>query len=322
MSGRGWVAIAVLTLGAVLAGRAMRRARSRPSPAPAAPPTASARGWREVLADPKLSPYAAALQGLLRGAIRVDATPVALDRLKVGASRLGGVPDLPPDLAWPTFRGKSLAFIAEIDLAEVSATAKDELLPADGTLWFFYSVDEPWGFDPKDQGGSVVAYRPPGPRVRRPPPADLPDAARFSPLALGFARYFDLPDLSDERNPVGADDDAVAELYENARTELAGWRSSFSHKLLGYPQTIQGPMELECALATQGIYVGDAKGYHDPRARALEKDQYDWRLLLQVDSDDGAHMMWGDAGMLYFWIRQDDLRARRFDKAWLILQCG
>lgn len=32
-------------------------------------------------------------------------------------------------------------------------------------------------------------------------------------------------------------------------------------------------------------------------------------------------MMWGDLGRLYFWIRDDDLAARRFEKAWLILQC-
>ena len=47
----------------------------------------------------------------------------------------------------------------------------------------------------------------------------------------------------------------------------------------------------------------------------------EWRLLLQLDSDDRAKMMWGDAGMLYFWMRQEDLAQRGFDQAWLILQC-
>ena len=32
--------------------------------------------------------------------------------------------------------------------------------------------------------------------------------------------------------------------------------------------------------------------------------------------------MWGDVGRLYFWIRDADLRARRFDATWLILQCS
>lgn len=32
--------------------------------------------------------------------------------------------------------------------------------------------------------------------------------------------------------------------------------------------------------------------------------------------------MWGDAGMLYYGIRFEDLKARRFEQANVILQCG
>jgi uncharacterized protein YwqG len=46
-----------------------------------------------------------------------------------------------------------------------------------------------------------------------------------------------------------------------------------------------------------------------------------WLLLLQLDSDDPIDVMWGDGGMLYFWIRRDDLANRRFDKTWMTLQC-
>jgi uncharacterized protein YwqG len=31
--------------------------------------------------------------------------------------------------------------------------------------------------------------------------------------------------------------------------------------------------------------------------------------------------MWGDCGMLYFWIRRDDLARRDFSGAWVVLQC-
>jgi uncharacterized protein YwqG len=33
-------------------------------------------------------------------------------------------------------------------------------------------------------------------------------------------------------------------------------------------------------------------------------------------------MMWADLGRVYFWIREEDLRERRFERAWAILQCG
>lgn len=45
-------------------------------------------------------------------------------------------------------------------------------------------------------------------------------------------------------------------------------------------------------------------------------------LLLQLDSDQDANLMWGDAGLLYFWIRTEDLVAGRFDRVWMTLQCG
>jgi uncharacterized protein YwqG len=47
----------------------------------------------------------------------------------------------------------------------------------------------------------------------------------------------------------------------------------------------------------------------------------DWHLLLQVDSEQAAGMMWGDVGRLYYWIRSKDLKAGNFDNVWLVLQC-
>jgi uncharacterized protein YwqG len=43
--------------------------------------------------------------------------------------------------------------------------------------------------------------------------------------------------------------------------------------------------------------------------------------LLQVDTDDEAGWMWGDAGTLYYWIRRPDLLAGRFDRIWMIFEC-
>jgi len=42
--------------------------------------------------------------------------------------------------------------------------------------------------------------------------------------------------------------------------------------------------------------------------------------LLQVDSDPSVGMQWANAGMLYFWIRRQDLAAKRFDDVWVVLQ--
>ena len=54
----------------------------------------------------------------------------------------------------------------------------------------------------------------------------------------------------------------------------------------------------------------------------MEAGAKDWRLLLQMDSDDDLDVMWGDAGILYFWIQADEARRGDFSNAWMILQCG
>jgi hypothetical protein len=43
------------------------------------------------------------------------------DALPLGASRLGGYPDMPPDMDWPSFDGEGLTFLAQVNLAEVRA---------------------------------------------------------------------------------------------------------------------------------------------------------------------------------------------------------
>ena len=58
----------------------------------------------------------------------------------------------------------------------------------------------------------------------------------------------------------------------------------------------------------------------DPRVTELEKNANEWQLLLQIDTDERIGMRWASSGMLYFWIKRDDLRSRSFEHTWLILQ--
>ncbi len=72
---------------------------------------------------------------------------------------------------------------------------------------------------------------------------------------------------------------------------------------------------------SHGLYCGDPSGYARGKELGLWPGAADWELLLQVDSDDRADMMWGDVGRLYFLMRSQDLESREFEKAWLVFQC-
>lgn len=94
------------------------------------------------------------------------------------------------------------------------------------------------------------------------------------------------------------------------------------HQVAGFARPVQGDdMELECQLVSHGLYCGDATGYEHARAEELEPGAAHWKLLLQFDSDDDLGVMWGDYGMLYFWVEADAARAGRFENVWVVLQC-
>lgn len=76
-------------------------------------------------------------------------------------------------------------------------------------------------------------------------------------------------------------------------------------------------MRQQCQFASNGL----ADPSSDPaKAKSLASGANDWRLLLQVDSDQRFGITWGSAGMLYFWIRQQDLASGNFNNCWVVLQ--
>jgi uncharacterized protein YwqG len=211
-----------------------------------------------------------------------------------------------------------LAFLACLDLAEVPDVLP--WLPRPGTLLFFYDIEnQPWGFDPKDRGSWRVLFSvtPAIECNRASPPAEL-EALSLPQRYIRFASKRLPPAWTPERYGEISDEDF--EVLEDYCESLFG--EGPKHQMGGFPQPVQGDdMELECQLASHGLYCGDPSGYEDPKAAALEAGAADWRLLLQLDTDDDLEVMWGDAGTLYFWVREQDAKRGDFANAWLVLQC-
>ena len=92
-----------------------------------------------------------------------------------------------------------------------------------------------------------------------------------------------------------------------------------NHYLLGIPYEIQGGMSFFCELDSNNLR---GKPIDDSRRQELHQAAKEWQLLFQLDTDEeNLNMMWGDVGMIYFWIRTQDLQNRVFDKTWAILEC-
>ncbi|MBQ8647754.1 MAG: DUF1963 domain-containing protein [Oscillospiraceae bacterium] len=274
------------------------------------------------------------LKQMQRSAIRLTIGGTAHTR--VGASRFGGVPDVPEDFNWPVFetasfdddevKARPLAFLAQINCAEAATLAPDEFLPQTGILSFFYELgSQRWGFDPADAGCARVFWFEDVDALK---PAMVPDA---------LPEDFCLPALDvcmqSEASLPGWEDFAAAypdtgdwEAFDALRSSLGcEWPANRS-ALLGWPDVIQNSMTFECEMVSRGHYLGGgSQGLPEADAAyAKTHSLEDWQLLFQLDtvSSGSFELMFGDCGRIYFYIRREDLKERRFDRVWLILQCG
>jgi uncharacterized protein YwqG len=260
---------------------------------------------------------------LVLPSVRLRTRAAPLEDLPLGASRFGGTPDCPAGFIWPERNGIPLRFIAQINTAEVCRFREAKNLNLDGLLYFFYDADnQPWGFDPKDRGGwRVIQGKDQLENLHRLEQPKSLEGLPFKPAAVEFEVEYRLPPLEVVCRAFEGDFDESRESGYEDLLKLLDRDDPKQHRMFGWPDQVQGDMRLECQLASHGLYCGDPIVYQDARAAALEAGQDDWILLLQVDSDDECGWMWGDCGRVYFWIRQQDLAANRFDEAWTVLQC-
>jgi uncharacterized protein YwqG len=240
------------------------------------------------------------------------------------ASRLGGRPNLPRHFAWPTWREEPLAFVAQLDLATLPRVA-GLALPRTGALLFFYEGGETEGFSPEDRGSSCVLYTPDplGSFPLRSLPESLPDHLRFRGVQLSAEpAEVTVPNIWDTLVEQLALSRKEREAYVDFYDRFNEGKPRTIHRVGGYTDCIQpGDPKLQAHLVSHGLDCGESSGYKAGKKRALLPGASDWHLLLQVDSEKKAHMMWGDVGRVYFLIHKTELEQRRFDRTWVIFQC-
>ncbi len=81
-----------------------------------------------------------ALKGHARNAIEISLQKCADEQIPLGASKFGGLPDLPQGEPWPVNEqtGAPLHFIAQINFKQTAEFDTDGELPSHGMLYLFY----------------------------------------------------------------------------------------------------------------------------------------------------------------------------------------
>ena len=222
----------------------------------------------------------------------------------VGASRLGGDPDLPPGMKWPTCSGKKTSFLAQIPLADL-AQIEPGTVPTDGTLAVFA------GLIPGDDGVTqmeesqgrvgratcVLVRRLRGTLVRRTTPKRVP---KLRSRPVHFVPTLTVADSEIAQERYGLTDKQVYDKYWQLEYEAAAGTLGRQpdelpiHQLLGWPTAVQYPP----------LYGCDNTFPKKPTHR----------LLLQMAFDERLNFAIGDGGWLYLTGRPSDLRGGRFDR--------
>src|SRR5262245_4251557 len=106
----------------------------------------------------KLNRLEEKIVSLAKPSIAIHRTPTNDETLPIGASKLGGSPDLPTGFQWKyTHNNKPLTFIAQFKLSEIAPYDVEHILPPRGRLYYFYEADEqPWGEYEKRDGWQVI----------------------------------------------------------------------------------------------------------------------------------------------------------------------
>ncbi len=288
--------------------------------------------FRAALVAAGLAEFADTLAAMVEPGVRLSPVPGDDAELPLGATKLGGRPDLVPGTPWPEFRGLPHSFVAQVNLADVADLPGAQRLPSSGLLSFFFdSRQEAWGFDPSHRGGCRVLYSPASAALQR---AAFPAMLAAQARSWGLARFasrglrvepimtYPHPDSSDvllgvpqlddlSRRGDRAANSSRAMAYAVVYDAFAPMADGPHNRLLGHPMLVQGDLQQDAQLAFHGVPPFDPSVPRDPRCDQLEPGARCWRLLLQIDSVEDIGMMWGDVGCIYFLIRDQDLAAVR-----------
>jgi uncharacterized protein YwqG len=254
-------------------------------------------------------------------------------------SWLGGEAMLDPGTEWPRWGEQPLALICVLEVDELGGLQTDAPLPDGGILNFFYESREQqaWGFDPHHRGGWRVIPADPGSARLVTPPPDCDD---FGRQYLVPEQVLTIPDFEDGPVTHASMEAPVARRWPWSRQQgpevndtweryehfAEAWDRAVDrqqvpyHQIGGWPRLQQGSIWRECHLASQGVYLGG--GAPDLTNRHITGAPEDWRLLLQVDTDEDVGWMWGDLGTLFYAAKPATPSPRRWQEAWMVLQCG
>jgi len=270
------------------------------------------------------------LESLQRLSLRI--TMEAAKGSLVGFNKLGGRPDLPAGVSWPIGKvaGREIAlpFIAQFDVARLWRTHIGPgkpigLLPTSGMLYFFYNMAD-YGADYlAPENWRVIYYNGSDHKyVPREPPIPIPPHLDYKPRAIKFQTELTLPNIETCYIGGPGNKEAKVELTEEEWNAYIDLRAEFRadqniHQMFGHADDVQAYALENGYESVRDVLFPDGRPFKSLTTKEQYEEFFQGRLILQIDEEKGSKMQFGRGGRLYFFIREQDLKARDFSKVWV-----
>ena len=257
-------------------------------------------------ADKELERLLAEYKFFGRNAIRISFAGNGNAPLPAGCSKYGGRPDVPDDFQWPHDNSdRPLSLLLQIDCADLAPLDREGLLPASGQLYFFYELSK------MNRGGQKNAVRViynDKPSSQLHPldyPVNLGKKYQLQECRLQFIRCTSFPKIEELGLLTSFNDDEDKSEYYGVfnRSYDKFWKGDGPiGKMLGYADLIQGPIVNDLANEVLLLELYSSENW-------------------QEDDKTPHDVLFSDGGCIYFYIKREDLLARRFDSIKFAFQC-
>ena len=268
----------------------------------------------ELIRQEDLEEYEQTIRSLVRGSVVIDPLASSNDQFEIGASKIGGLPDLIPEMDWPQWEGKPLEFLLQLNLDEIRPF--DFPLPTRGLLSFFMSTE-------------LTSPQPSGPgRVLYVEDVSLLQKRLSSPIhtyQTSKPEFVALPSLPYQYSTFkgslwgleSSEIDDFSEAYGAVIYELEKrlGRMFYRHRLFGYPTPYQSDVEVEVSYASRGKKTS---GFMTKMGIDDVEDARRWCPLLQLYGGKDSGLFDGDAAV-YFMFQQQGAPVIDLSEVWTVL---